>query len=801
MQTDSGFRMNFFNQSAKRPTIAGILITVILLLLIQYQPVLFQGTRITDLNRKALLEYDEKHDQTGDSISHPQWLPYIFSGMPLITEILIVPKTDILDQGLLDFFNWFSFALGEPLIYLLIINSVIFSWFIFIYLKQQNLSIESALFPALTLPFLPLFTDLITHGQHSVFYTFTLLPVLLVVVSRLSQKQNALYLCLSVLLFGFMFLRGSLSLSLMIVVFLLFVFLLLRPAAGRGDRWFFLIFLVVAITAGFLLSAVHYFPMIAGSSLLTELTEESLHFENPFKAFGAVIPSFLQVTSPGSDFSRLYMYLGWVIFFMAGIAVFFRRDRQTRFWSSVALICFLLFLSGFMLIKPIPHDILNLVYLFSAFAFFILAAYGIQYLQEVSIAQNGNKKFLRIYFFVFLAVMLLFLIYLIFARNQYLNVFAAEGVFLTIPERIQHHSTLLFDLIRNMFFLIIAFYFIGLCLEQKVGFRSLVLILAAIALLDFGFINRRLVETDLHYNEDTYFNANPTVYFIKSDKSIHRVLPIQNTKCANWYVLHEIESITGYIPKVPVNYQQFLEQTGYRNPFNGFLAKYWRISMVNKKPESKPVPLMEIPVNRLNFDYAMLDMLNVKYIILDSLQITDPRYELVYDTGRQRVYENTRVLPRVFFADTIKVIIGKSHIFDYMKNRHFDPRKMAILEEDPEFTLFDADSNQAEIVSLSAHEIIIDAKAHNNTILVLSEPYYSGGWRAFVDGIETKIYVANSVLRSVCLPAGEHRVVFRYKASGYDLGKWTSLTMLLSILILLLAVLAVYIRNKTQKAL
>ncbi len=793
--------MNFPNQRSKTTIIAGMVITVIVLLLIQYQPVLLQDTRITDLNHKALLKYDEKHDQTGDAVSHPQWLPYIFSGMPLVTDILIVPKTDIVDQGLLDFFNWFSFALGEPLIYLLIINSVIFSWFLFIYLKQQNLSTESALFPALTLPFLPLFTDLITHGQHSVFYTFTLLPVLLVVILKLSQKQNALYLCLSALLFGFMFLRGSLSLSLMIIVFLLFVFLLLRPEAGRGKRWFFLLLMVVAIAAGFLLSAVHYFPMIAGSSLLADLTEESLHFENPFKAFSAVIPSFLQVTSSGSDFSRLYMYLGGVIIFLAGIAVFFRRDRQTRFWSSVALICFLLFLSGFMLIKPIPHEILNLVYLFSAFAFFILAAYGIQYLQEVSVAQNENKKFLRIYFFVFLAVILLFLIYLIFARNQYLNVIAAEGVFLTIPERLEHYSTLLFDLIRILFFLIITLYFIGLCLEQKVRIRSLVLILAAIALLDFGFINRRLVETDLHYNEDTYFNATPTVYFIKSDKSIHRILPIQNTKCANWYVLHEIESVTGFAPQVPVFYHSFLEQTGYRYPFNGFLAKYWRMTMVDKKPEWEPVPLMEIPVNRLNFDYAMLDMLNVKYIVLDSLQIPDPRYDLVYDTGRQRVYENTRVLPRVFFADTVKVIVGKSHIFEYMKNRHFDPRKIAILEEDPGFTLFDADSNHAEIVSLSAHEIVIDANADKNTIMLLSEPYYPAGWKAYIDGIETRIYAANSVLRSVCLTAGEHRIVFRYEANGYRLGKWTSLSVLLFILALLLAVLAVYIRNQTQKAL
>ncbi len=83
--------------------------------------------------------------------------------------------------------------------------------------------------------------------------------------------------------------------------------------------------------------------------------------------------------------------------------------------------------------------------------------------------------------------------------------------------------------------------------------------------------------------------------------------------------------------------------------------------------------------------------------------------------------------------------------------------------------------------------------------MVLSEPYYPHGWKAYIDGIETKIYAANSVLRSVILPAGTHRVVFTYKAGGYAFGKWTSLSILLFIVLLLVAVAMVHIKNKYQK--
>ena len=45
---------------------------------------------------------------------------------------------------------------------------------------------------------------------------------------------------------------------------------------------------------------------------------------------------------------------------------------------------------------------------------------------------------------------------------------------------------------------------------------------------------------------------------------------------------------------------------------------------------------------------------------------------------------------------------------------------------------------------------------------MLSEIYYKPGWRAFVDGTETKIYQTNHVLRSINVPSGNSEVIFEY---------------------------------------
>jgi uncharacterized membrane protein YfhO len=63
----------------------------------------------------------------------------------------------------------------------------------------------------------------------------------------------------------------------------------------------------------------------------------------------------------------------------------------------------------------------------------------------------------------------------------------------------------------------------------------------------------------------------------------------------------------------------------------------------------------------------------------------------------------------------------------------------------------------------------------------LSEVYYPG-WEAYVDGDRTPIERVNYTFRGILVPAGEHRVEFRFRPSTLRLG-WLAFALGAGILV------------------
>ena len=82
-----------------------------------------------------------------------------------------------------------------------------------------------------------------------------------------------------------------------------------------------------------------------------------------------------------------------------------------------------------------------------------------------------------------------------------------------------------------------------------------------------------------------------------------------------------------------------------------------------------------------------------------------------------------------------------------------------------------------KIVEHSPNRVTIDAYLSEPGLLVLADAYYPG-WKAFVDGKETKIYRANYVMRGVFITGGRHVVEFRYDPLSFEVGVIISLASL-----------------------
>jgi hypothetical protein len=123
------------------------------------------------------------------------------------------------------------------------------------------------------------------------------------------------------------------------------------------------------------------------------------------------------------------------------------------------------------------------------------------------------------------------------------------------------------------------------------------------------------------------------------------------------------------------------------------------------------------------------------------------------------IYERPTALPRAFIVHRLDVA-PHADALARMVGAAFDPRKTALVESPPNCALADAQGqDSATLASDEFDRVTFDAHATSDGFLVMSDTFYPG-WRAEVDGKPADVVRADFALRGVCLPAGDHRVVF-----------------------------------------
>lgn len=150
-----------------------------------------------------------------------------------------------------------------------------------------------------------------------------------------------------------------------------------------------------------------------------------------------------------------------------------------------------------------------------------------------------------------------------------------------------------------------------------------------------------------------------------------------------------------------------------------------------------------------------LDLLNVKYLVT-AAPFKQRGYRLrtvnreEFKGGKIYLYENLNVLPRSFYVPAARVVADRRKILDQIFSRGFEPRQEVLLEE--------------------------EVKAPQG--LWFTSEWFYPGWRAFVDGKETKIYRADYMFRAVILPNKDSKVTYQYDPLSFKLGALISLLSL-----------------------
>jgi len=85
-----------------------------------------------------------------------------------------------------------------------------------------------------------------------------------------------------------------------------------------------------------------------------------------------------------------------------------------------------------------------------------------------------------------------------------------------------------------------------------------------------------------------------------------------------------------------------------------------------------------------------------------------------------------------------------------------------------------------------------DVTANGNNFLFFGTTYLPG-WKAYIDGSETKVHKTNYGFIGLVVPKGKHKVEFIYEPKGFEIGKDLSLALNL---LLFGGIAAVFFINK-----
>lgn len=160
-------------------------------------------------------------------------------------------------------------------------------------------------------------------------------------------------------------------------------------------------------------------------------------------------------------------------------------------------------------------------------------------------------------------------------------------------------------------------------------------------------------------------------------------------------------------------------------------------------------------------DASLLGLLNGRFVVAE-FPIDAPDLTFVAQIGGSYLYENERVLPRVFVMARAEPVSGWQEAQDRLREG-FDPSSGALVEGGMALR-GSAGYQAAEVRSVSPNHLVVEAQADEPALLVLSEVWYPG-WTVRVDGERCLYYRVDGIVRGVYLDPGTHVVEWRYRPS------------------------------------
>ena len=802
-----------------------LIVIILLIFLFFYSPLYFGGKTFQSgdiITSQSAKTYIENHGE-----GFTLWNPYIFCGMPAyaiavgykwfnIVYVVVSAARDIFSAPFaIDYAKWTFYLIA-----------LAFTMFFFM-LRRTNNKLVSSLVSIAT-SFSMGIVVFLYIGHVTKLTAIWVFPILLLLLMNFQHKIRFIDVMILIVFLAMMFLGWHVQIIFYIffAVLIYFIYYFLRSIRLK-DKVLSLqliksaVVLIFAIVIALLIQSDNFTQIWEYNPYSTRGTESILEKDStpteqsesdfyqyatnwsfsPGEVLTFIIPSYygfgksvyqgpLSQNQPVEvntyfgqmPFVDVAQYMSVIIFFLAIFSMVINwKDPFVRYLTILSIIALLI---SFGRTFPIVYDLMfnyfpsfdkfrvpSMILVLVQLSFPILAGLGIA--KIISLRKEPDKKVEKLVRNTALVFVGLLVITFFFASP------IKEWFVGRINEAGQKGSQLkpLHDYMADMFigdarlaffFSAVVFGTIYAFVKSRLSADLMVIGIALLVIIDLVRIDLR-GETYVDYSMiESEFQKPEYIKAIESlnDTSVYRILNLkqdnsigslrQNSNYNAYFLQQDLYGYSGIKPRA---YQDYMDVLG--SPANETL---WR-------------------------------MANVKYIVFDS-QINHPGLQLIYSGNKTFVYQNPGALPRAYLVNSVQTKPALE-ILKEVKNNQFNPKQVAFIEDGSVSVDVPDSTASAQIENYADEKISLNVTASGNNFLFLGDTYFPNGWKAYVDGSETKIYRANHDFRGIVVPKGNHKVEFVYLPESFVITKYISLTVSS---IVFLGLILGFVRLRTKRS-
>ncbi|HQU99750.1 MAG: YfhO family protein [Bacteroidia bacterium] len=400
----------------------------------------------------------------------------------------------------------------------------------------------------------------------------------------------------------------------------------------------------------------------------------------------------------------------------------------------------------------------SMIMVIASFCLPLLAIMGLQGFIKLTDASERKKILMRALSFTggFCVIVLLGSYMIDYSAES--DKYYANAPWLIAALKQDRAAILRADTLRSLTFVLLAFGLLWFYINQKLKLHLLYMLLSVLFLFDMWPVAKRYLNNDSFAEktaEETPFTPTQADMQILQDKSLgYRVMntTVSTFNDAGTSYFHN--SIGGYHGAKLKRYQELIE---------------YQIGKGNQ---------------------AVIDMLNTKYFIFQNKQSGLPEAQI-----------NPQACGNAWFVSNIKFVVNADAEMAALDK--FNPKTEVFVDQrfkSQVGSIPNQTDSSASIVLTSYKPNYISYSSQTNTeqFAVLSEIYYDKGWNVYVDGKPTDYVRCNYVLRGMKVPAGNHKIEFKFEPATYAMGEKISLAGSLLLFAGCLAVLFMEFKKTKQ---